>query len=66
MADADELDFDPEEAHWLWSEYVRVTNLHHELASLYRNKSRDKRTINRLWTLIEEGEYGLLIAGVRL
>jgi hypothetical protein len=60
------LRHDPEQARWIWEEAARIYGLHNELASLYRNNSRDKRTINDLWALIEEGEYALRVVGVAL
>ncbi len=63
---AADLWHDPEDAKWVWVEAARVLALHRELASLYRNKSTDKRTIDRLWELIDEGEYALRLVGVQL
>jgi hypothetical protein len=60
------LRHDPGEARWVWEEAARIYGLHTELANLYRNKSNDKRTINKLWELIEEGEYALRTVGVSL
>lgn len=60
------LRHDPNEARWVWEEAARIYGLHNELANLYRNKSGDKRTIGKLWDLIEEGEYALRVVGVNL
>ncbi len=57
---------DPEDAKWVGVEAARVLGLHRELASLYRTKSTDKRTIQRLWELIDEGENALRLVGVQL
>jgi hypothetical protein len=62
----DELDYGLEDARWLWEEFARIQALHGELAYLYRTGSRDTRTIKILWELIEEGEMGLRVAGVKL
>ncbi len=64
--DSATLGHDPEEARWIWQEAARVLSLHRELASLYRNKSTDTRTIKKLWELIDEGEFGLRLVGVYL
>lgn len=63
---AEDLWHNPEDAKWVWQEAARILGLHRELANLYRNNSTDKRTIKQLWTLIEEGEYGLRTVGVYL
>lgn len=63
---ADVLYYDIDEARWVVQEVRRVNSLHQELASLYRTKSRDRRTIQTLWRNIEEGEAGLRAIGVRL
>lgn len=55
-----------DDAKWIWQEAARVYRLHGELASLYRTKSRDKRTINTLWERIDEGEAALRLVGVTL
>lgn len=61
-----ELPFDPEEASAKWKAYHRVMNLHYELASHYRAKSRDRKTIQRLWAAIDELEFQLRYMGVEL
>lgn len=60
------LEFDPGEAKWVWSEVARVLALHRELASLYRTRSSDRKTIRQLWELIDEGEFALRTVGVFL
>lgn len=46
--------------------YIKLMNLHRELASLYRNKSRDRRTIAALWYYIDGLELDLRAEGVQL
>jgi hypothetical protein len=60
------LEHDLADAKWVWQEAARVYGMHYELAHLYRAKSDDRRTITRLWELIEEGEYALRVVGVEL
>jgi CDP-glycerol glycerophosphotransferase (TagB/SpsB family) len=55
-----------EDARWIWEEAARVYRLHGELASLYRTRSNDKRTIRTLWEKIDEGEAALRLVGVQL
>jgi len=62
----EDLEYELEEAREQWELAARAERLHVELANLYHNKSRDTRTINRLWQLIEEIEYELRYRGVRL
>lgn len=62
----EQLAYPLEEARWVWEETARVMALHRELADMYRNHSRDKRTINTIWERIEEAEAPLLAIGVRL
>lgn len=63
---AEDLLHDPEDATAIWQEAARVLSLHRELANLYRNRSKDTRTIRTLWSLIEEGEADLAARGVYL
>lgn len=63
---ADQLEYSLEDARWVWEEVVRVMALHRELADMYRNNSRDKRTIKLIWEQIDAGEAGLRAMGVRL
>lgn len=46
--------------------YMKLMNLHRELASLYRTKSRDYRTISNLWYHIDGLELDLRSRGVVL
>lgn len=46
--------------------YVKLMHLHRELASLYRVKSRDRRTIANLWYHIDGIELDLRSRGVAL
>ena len=45
-------------------QYIKLLNLHRELASLYRAKSRDRRTIATLWYYIDGIELELRSLGV--
>ena len=49
-----------------YRKYHQVMNLHHELASLYRSKSTDRKTIARLWAAIDTAELELTYMGVEL
>lgn len=46
--------------------YIKLMGLHRELASLYRVKSRDRRTIANLWYYIDGLEIDLRAEGVAL
>lgn len=46
--------------------YIKLMNLHRELSSLYRSKSRDHRTIANLWYYIDGLEMDLRAEGVNL
>lgn len=46
--------------------YIKLMNLHRELASLYRTKSKDRRTIANLWYHIDGLELDLRSEGVAL
>ena len=50
------LPYDPEEARAAVDNHRKLEGLHAELASYYRAGSTDKRTINRMWELLEELE----------
>lgn len=56
----------PDSQKYIWKEIYQVTQLHRELASLYRTKSTDRRTINALWNAIEEKEAILFLEGIDL
>jgi hypothetical protein len=62
----EQLAYTLEEARWVWEETARVMALHRELADMYRNNSRDTRTIRTIWERIEEGEAPLRAIGVSL
>jgi len=64
--DSGSLDYSLEDARWVWEEAARIMALHRELADMYRNGSRDKRTIRTMWERIEEGEHALAAIGVFL
>lgn len=46
--------------------YIKLMNLHRELASHYRAKSKDRRTIANLWYYIDGLELDLRNEGVAL
>lgn len=46
--------------------YIKLMGLHQHLASLYRSKSRDRRTISTLWYYIDGLELDLRAEGVKL
>lgn len=46
--------------------YVKLMNMHRELASYYRSRSRDRRTIAKLWYYIDGLELELRSRGVEL
>lgn len=46
--------------------YLKLQRLHMELSSLYRTKSRDRRTIAKLWYYIDGLELDLRSEGVVL
>lgn len=60
----DELSHGLDEARWLWEQASHVQRLHLELAVLYRQGGKDKRSIRTLWQHIEEGEAALRAAGI--
>lgn len=55
-----------ERAAWVWREKHKLDLLHSELASYYRTKSNDRKTIALLWRKIEESEALLILEGVIL
>lgn len=46
--------------------YIKLMGLHRELSSLYRAKSRDRRSIAQLWYIIDGLELDLRAEGVAL
>jgi hypothetical protein len=46
--------------------YLKLMRLHRELASLYRTKSKDRRSISNLWYHIDGLELDLRSEGVEL
>jgi hypothetical protein len=50
----------------VWLKYLKLMRLHRELASLYRAKSSDRRTISSLWYFIDGLELDLRHEGVVL
>ena len=63
---AEDLDFELEEAREMWYRAARLQSYHSELANYYQNGSRDTRTINQLWAVIDEDEAWLRENGVEL
>lgn len=61
-----ELPYDPLKTERTMLKYIKLMNLHRELASLYRVKSRDRRTIANLWYHIDGLEIDLRNDGVEL
>lgn len=61
-----DLPHDINETEEMLLKYIRLTDLHRELSSLYRTKSRDRRTVARLWYLIDELEFEFKKNGVEL
>lgn len=61
----EQLPYEVAEAKWMWQETAHVYRLHRELAYMYRNRSKDQRTINTLWEQIEEREEVLRALGVQ-
>lgn len=62
----DSLPYDTEGVDRQLMKYLKLMRLHHELASLYRAKSKDRRTISNLWYHIDGLELDLRADGVRL
>jgi hypothetical protein len=60
------LPHDAEHADRQIMKYLKLMRLHHELSSLYRTKSKDRRTISNLWYLIDGLELDLRSEGVAL
>ena len=63
---AEDLGYGLEEARELWTRAARVQQYHNELANYYYNGSRDWRTIDALWAVIDEDEAWLRANGVSL
>lgn len=61
-----ELPYDAEDTEYVIQLFVKLMHLHRELASLYRVKSRDRRTIANLWYHIDGLELDLTSRGVKL
>jgi len=60
------LPHNPDAAERVIQKYLKLMSLHRELASLYRTKSRDRRTIANLWYYIDGLEIDLRAEGVKL
>lgn len=61
-----DLPYDPLKTEATMQKYIKLMGLHRELASLYRVKSRDRRTIANLWYYIDGLEIDLRAEGVAL
>lgn len=61
-----ETPYDPLKVEATMQKYIKLMGLHRELASLYRAKSRDRRTIAQLWYYIDGLELDLRTEGVKL
>lgn len=66
VLDMNELPYDPLKTEATMQKYIKLMNLHRELASHYRAKSRDRRTIANLWYHIDGLELDLRADGVQL
>lgn len=66
VVDMTDLPYDPLKTEATMQKYIKLMGLHRELASLYRVKSRDFRTIGRLWWYIDGLELDLQSEGVVL
>lgn len=61
-----ELPYDAATTEYEIQLYVKLMNLHRELASYYRARSKDRRTIAKLWYHIDGIELDLRSRGVVL
>lgn len=61
-----DLPFDPVRTEAVMHKYIKLMNLHRELAGYYRAKSRDYRTMANLWYHIDGLELDLRAEGVEL
>lgn len=66
VVDMTDLPYDPITTEATLQKYIKLMNLHRELASHYRAKSRDRRTIANLWYHIDGLELDLRSEGVEL
>ena len=60
------ISHNPDAAERVIQKYLKLMSLHRELASLYRTKSSDRRTIANLWYYIDGLEIDLRAEGVKL
>lgn len=58
--------YDSAQTEYEIQQYVKLLNLHRELASYYRAKSRDRRTIANLWYYIDGLEMELRAMGAEI
>lgn len=61
-----DLPYDPIHTEAVLQKYIKLMGLHRHLASMYRAKSRDRRTIANLWYHIDGLELDLRAEGVAL
>lgn len=61
-----ELPYNPRDTEYQIHLYSKLLTLHRELASYYRAKSKDRRTIANLWYHIDGIELELRSMGVEL
>lgn len=61
-----DLPHDPQDVSHQVLKYLKLMRLHRELSGLYRTKSRDRKTIARLWYIIDGLELDLRSEGVAL
>jgi hypothetical protein len=66
MATENELPHDAEHADRQIMKYLKLMRLHQELSSLYRTRSKDRRSISNLWYHIDGLELDLRSEGVIL
>ena len=61
-----EINYNAAETEYEIQLYMKLMNLHRELASYYRTKSRDRKTMANLWYYIDGLELELRSMGVEL
>lgn len=61
-----EMPHDVNHTERLMQKYIKLMGLHQELASYYRAKSRDRRTIANMWYVIDGLELDLRSEGIAL
>lgn len=66
MGETHELPHEQEQVDAQLLDYLKLMGLHRELASYYRAKSKDRRTIANLWFAIDTLEEKLTSEGIAL